>query len=306
MPIQKHSKLMSTILTIMSISFCIGQPAHSQESKATETPTLAVPESCVEAFDDPSKWVDCAQQADPGTQASMLAYSNIGGQAYFNQDYQSAARFFDLSTPADGGADQLDAYAHALRASTYWRVGEDTKARNHAEFAHRWIKENKLGGNTDIELDEELLEPVLEVLVPVTAHLNTQNATDILKQYQALPISSLMDAARRAGVLSSIEEFDAALLYSAKVVSGQPDNPLFLSSHCLLLTRMGLAEQGLPFCKIALEQDDKNPNIHFNEALAYTSLGKCDEAWEAQTRAQKLAPRHPLFDNILECENAKE
>lgn len=295
--------MLRTALISLSTAMALSSSAFAQESNASAPNT---PQSCVDAFETPSKWVECATEADPGSEASMLAYSNIGGQAYFNEDYQSAARFFDLSTPADGGADQLDAYAHALRASTYWRVGEDSKARNHAKFSYRWIKEGKLGGKTQIIFDDELLEPVLEVLVPVTAHLDTPEANDVLQKYQSLPISSLMDAARRAGVLSNIEEFDAALIYSAKVVSGQPDNPIFLSSHCLLLTRMGLAEKGLPFCEAALEKSPKNANIHFNKAIAYVMLGQCQAAWDAQTKAQQLAPKHPLFDDILQCTPAED
>ncbi|ACT57978.1 tetratricopeptide repeat protein [Hirschia baltica] len=294
-----------TAMIALSISAMLTGSTIAQNVTSVPTETDSdIPESCILAFDEPLKWVDCASEANPGSEASMLAYSNLGGQAYFNEDYQSAARFFDLSTPADGGKEQLDAYAHALRASTYWRTGQDSKARNHAEFAYYWIKSGILGSASQIKLDDELLEPVLEILVPVTSHLNTPNANEILKKYQSLPISSLMDAARRAGVLSNIEEFDAALIYSAKVVTGQPDNPLFLSSHCLLLTRMGLADKGLPFCDAALEIEPKNPNTHFNKAIAFATLGKCDEAWDAQTKAQNLAPRHPLYDNILECDPA--
>ena len=260
-----------------------------------------VPQSCIDAFEDSMRWIACASEADPGSEASMLAYSNLGSQAYYNGDFQSAARFFDLSTPADGGSKQLDAFAHALRASTYWRIGADTKARNHAQFSYEWIKSGQLGGITQIELDDEMLEPLLEVLVPVTAYLNTPDANDILKRYQAIPLSSLMDAARRAGVLANIEEFDAALIYSAKVVAAQPDNPLFLSSHCLLLSRMGRAEKGLPFCKSALEKDANNANSQFNTALVSATLGLCSESRRAQTKAQQIDPRNPLFNEIIEC-----
>ncbi|MFC7292028.1 tetratricopeptide repeat protein [Hirschia litorea] len=302
--------LRPTKMAIMSLIAAYMLP-HSAFAQAqapqtdTEESTTAIPQPCLEAFDAPEKWVECARQADPGSQASMLAYSNIGAQAYFNGDFQSAARFFDLSTPADGGPNSLDAYAHALRASTYWRVGENKKAANHVKFSYRWIKENQLGAGKNITLDEELLEPLLEVLVPVSAHLDLPEADDILHRYQTLPIGSLMDAARRAGVLASIEQFEAALIYSATVVSGQPENPLFLSSHCLLLTRMGRPEKGISFCESALELDPKNPDIFFNKAMTLAALGKCQEAWDAQTKAQQLAPRHPVFEDILECSAAK-
>ncbi|WP_018997631.1 hypothetical protein [Hirschia maritima] len=280
--------------TITSASLALAQ------SKSNKT-DIGVPQSCLEAFENSMKWIACASEADPGSEASMLAYSNLGSQAYYNGDFQSAARFFDLSTPADGGAKQLDAFAHALRASTYWRIGADTKAKNHAKFSYDWVKSGKLGGVTQIELDNELLEPLLEVLVPVTAYLNTPEANDVLKRYQSIPLSSLMDAARRAGVLANIEEFDAALIYSAKVVAAQPDNPLFLSSHCLLLSRMGRAEKGLPFCKSALEKDANNPNFQFNTALVSATLGKCEDSLKSQTKAQQLAPRNPLYNEVIEC-----
>lgn len=294
-------------LSLMAMSIfpysAIAQSQNDQTPASENTPSI--PQPCLEAFDAPEKWVECARQADPGSQASMLAYSNIGAQAYFNGDYQSAARFFDLSTPADGGPNSLDAYAHALRASTYWRVGENSKAGNHAKFSYRWIKEGQLGAGKNVPLDNDLLEPLLEVLVPVSVHLDIAEADDILQRYQTLPIGSLMDAARRAGVLASIEQFEAALIYSATVVSGQPENPLFLSSHCLLLTRMGRAEKGISFCESALELDPKNPDIFFNKAMTLAALGKCQEAWDAQTKAQQLAPRHPVFEDILECTAAE-
>ncbi len=298
MPYKKRPPI--SILLSVAASITIAGVALAQESEPSQQ-NQDIPQSCQQAFDQPEYWTACAREVDPGSQLSMMAYSNLGAQAFANGDIASAARFFDLSTPADGGPDLLDAYSHALRASAYWRTGQDKKARNHAAFAMRWINEGVLGGGRDIELDDELLVPLLEVLAPVMVSLDMPEADHVLEKFENLPVKTLMDGARRAGLLAAIGAYDAALVFSAEIVSAQPDNTLFLTSHCDLLTRMGEAKDGLPYCQKALELEPENADIHFATARALGAIGNCAEADTAQDKARELAPKSPLYVDPVTC-----
>jgi Flp pilus assembly protein TadD len=285
----RHTKSIAlAALALGSIAF-----AGAQETQS----------ACQRANQDPSLWVQCAIEAEPGSTESLLAHSHLGAQAFFNQDFKSASRYFDMSTPADGGEFALDTFEHALRASTYWRVGEDAKAKNHAQFAYNWIVKNQIGPSKKIEFTDDLLEPALEVLVPVMTFLEMEPAIDATTRYQSLPLESLTKAARRASVLGSVGAFDAALLYSTKAVTGQPENPVYLNDHCNLLTRMDLAETAISFCEAALDISPDNAEMRFTYALTLADLKKCDEAWNEQNRAIDLAPNVALFKEIIPCES---
>lgn len=287
-------------LSVAALSLCTS--AYAQDaSPSSQSP----PQSCLDALETPAKWVACALEADPGSEESLLAYSNLGAQAFFNQDFESAGRYFDMSTPSDGGESYLDTFAHALRASTYWRVGEDKKAQTHAKFAYNWIEKNQIGPLKDTPFSNDLLEPVLEVLVPVMTYLSMPEAGEALARYQSLPLTSLTTASRRAGVLSSVGAYDAALVYSARAVSGQPDNPVYLINHCNLLTKMDLPETAISFCTSAVEIEPENAEFRFTKALTLAALHQCDAAWTEQSKARTLDPGYPLFEEELPCQDIK-
>lgn len=258
-----------------------------------------IPDACRYDSDDQIDYQACFDAAEPNSVIWMLAAINLGSEAFWNDDVETAAHYYDLSTPDD---QQIisDIILHANRADVFRRVGRPDDSLNDARFAWQMVQEGRydLKGNP---LDDEAKLYVLQLIVQTFDEAAAPERDAVVRAYLDTPVRTETDLANKVAVLTEIGRYDEALPLSGELVASLPEHFGVLNNHCYLLTLMGRAPEGLPYCQKAVALAPDVASLQHSLALALAAAGRCEEAGAALAKAHALEPSVVKYAEPVAC-----
>lgn len=268
----------SLLVTLMGASLIWAPSAMS----AVLADPSDVPAACQE---QPVDWAACAAAAETGSPLQYMAYMHLGTQAFMRQDFDTAVAFYDLT---EGQSIMSDAFFHAYRAGAYRRVGRGEESAANAALAWRWLQSDTSGPEYGAWTDDER-DHVLVYLIKPMFEYGVDGADDALAMYLSLPIDDWIAAVNRAGTLTDIGQYDAALANSEAALAMQPGHPAVQNNHCYILTLVGRAEEALGYCERAFAML-ANATVHSTYSRALAAVGRCEESEVQRASGLALAP----------------
>ena len=264
--------------------------AQVEDQSGTDTP----PECRSETVD----WNACAQAAQ-GTLLELLAYANLGTQAFMAGDIETAIQHYDRSTPA-AGEGIFDAFLHAHRASAFFKAGRTQDAVQDAQRAVSWLNSDTPGYNFG-PWEPEMRRYVLEHILPVIYANDMPDTDAFIDEYLSYPMQSWVDLTNAASVMLEMDRLDEALALSSQAVSAQPQQADVLNNHCYILTTRGQYHEAAGYCERAVMAWPDQPAFRHSYAEALAGGGRCEEAQEQLAEARRLAPSVVLYSEPLAC-----
>lgn len=260
------------------------------------------PEACQHDSDGQTDYQACFDAAAPGSPIWMLTAINLGSEAFWNYDFETAAHYYDLSAPA-GSQTISDVILHANRASVFLKVGRLEDSLRDARLAWGMVQEGRfdLFGNP---LPDDAKLYALEYIVQTFNDAAAPELDSAVRAYLETPIQTEVDLANKAAVLTEIGRYDEALTLSTELVASMPEDLGVLNNHCYLLTLMGRSEEGLPFCRKAVALGPKFAALQHSLAVALAGAGECEEADTTLAKAHALEPSVVIYSEPMTCKKA--
>lgn len=284
------------ILLLLSALMIFSSVGHSQEKEA-------IPTACEGVVQQVSKdWLGCYEAAEPESFVWLLASMNLGTEAFYNGDHETAAQYY-RNTIIEGKSVGSDIVFHANRGSTFFRTGDHELAKLDVDRAWQLIEDDHFGDpeapGVDVPdpLKFYVLSRILEPLHTVSPDVS-KPALDLFMQ---LDPGDLQNQANRAAVLHDVGQTELALVESAAVLSTMPDDPQLQNNHCVMLNSAGRSEEALTYCQNAVLAVPEIAAVHNSIAEVYAKLGRCDQAEVEQKIAHKLEPSTARYENSIEC-----
>lgn len=243
-------------------------------------------------------WNACAQAAQ-GTLLELLAYANLGTQAFLAGDIEAAIQHYDRSTPA-AGEGVFDAFLHAHRASAFSKAGRTQDAREDAQRAVSWLNSDTPGYNFG-PWEPEMRRYVLEYILPVMYANDLPDTDAFIGEYLSYPIQSWVDLSNAASLMLELDRLDEALALSSQAVSAQPQQAAVLNNHCYILTLRGQYQEAVGFCDRAVAAWPDQPAFRHSYAQALAGAGRCEDAQQQLSEARMLAPSVVRYSEPLSC-----
>lgn len=102
-------------------------------------------------------------------------------------------------------------------------------------------------------------------------------------------------------------KYNEALLQYNRAITFDPKNPIFYCNRAAAYIRLGDNERAITDCKSALVYNPNYSKAYGRLGIAYSNLGKYNEAQQAYARAIELEPENQDYRNNLEvARNAQE
>jgi tetratricopeptide (TPR) repeat protein len=266
--------------------------------QAKEAP---VPPACVgQTF---AGWQACADAAEEDSPAYRLAMINLGTEAYLQNDYATALRFYDKAD-APGEEVVSDVLFHSFRADTYRHAGRDADAAEDARTAWLYLDGRPPAGTDPRDLrpvDDSVRFIVLSLILPILKDADPAEFGQARDAYLALPAEDWQSLTTRANALSLIGEHSAAVADSKKAVELQPDDPMLMNNHCYTLVEAGQAAQGLTWCERAAAALPESPHVRHSYAAALAGVGRCADSERQLAEARRLDPSSALYREPIAC-----
>ncbi len=265
---------------------------------AAEPTTIA---ACQENAQGQIDYERCVRDAPKGSIERVFGLINLGTQAFVKGDHAGAVRFYDEAAAGRRG-DQLssDASFHAYRASAYEHVGRFDEALKDAKLSLAMLRaaEADRPPAPAAAYDPEVLLPYI---LPILKRVGDPDYEAALAVYRALPAKDWISMANRTAVLMEVGDLDGAFIADAETRRLAPDHPAVLNNACYLRVKAGRAQEGLPFCRRALDAAPDVAAIHDSHASALAALGRCREAETALATARRLDPSAAEYQRPLDC-----
>ncbi|MAN44971.1 MAG: hypothetical protein GYB49_00865 [Alphaproteobacteria bacterium] len=257
------------------------------------------PEACKPGANGHTDHQACFEAAEPKSGAWLLAAMNLGSQAFWNDDFETAAYYYDLSTP-DGMNTFSDIILHANRSKVFLELGRTEDALRDANMVWQLAQENKADPMGTPLSDEAKFYALM--LIIETFYVTSAPELELsLKTFMDITPSNEMDMMNLAAVLAEVERYDDAYKYSSELLKMAPENATALNNHCHLLTSMQRAKEALPLCEKAITYAPGIAAFHHSHAMALGALGKCTEANISLQKAHSLEPSAALYKESVEC-----
>ena len=285
------------MLRLLGLLVLVGM--FSVEATAQGDPGADVPDACSYDADGKVDLQACFNAAEPQSGAWFLAAINLGSKAFWNDDVETAAHYYDLSS-VNGKATFSDIILHANRASVFRRVGRLDDSLTDARMVWEMVRENRydLAGNP---LSSKARFYALMLVVQTFHEAGEPEADQVIQAFLDTPIQSETDIANQTAILTEVGHYEDALKLSSELLATEPDNARLLNNHCYLLTLMGKPGEGLQYCQQAVEADADRASFQHSLSLALAGVGRCDEAQAALGIAHELEPSVTLYTEEIDC-----
>jgi len=266
---------------------------------SAEPEPYQVPELCKPDAEGRTNHQACFDASDPNSPSWLLAAINLGSEAFWKGDIETAAHFYDLCD-ASGKQTFSDIGLHANRAAVYRKIGRLDDSLRDARYAWQLAQENKFDmfGNP---LSERARFYALMYIVETFHDANAPEFEPVVRAFLATPARDEMDLENQAGILTEIGRYDDALKVSTELLASFPDHANMQNNHCYLLTLMGRAADGLPFCENAVAKEPDIAPYRHSYATALAALGRCEDAEAALAVARQLEPSVVIYREPLVC-----
>jgi tetratricopeptide (TPR) repeat protein len=268
---------------------------------ATQAQDAPVPPAC--AGPTFVSWQACAEAAQPGSPAYVLAMMNLGTDAYLRGDLGAALDFYDKAD-RDGFSMTSDVTFHTFRADARRYGGRLEEARADARIAWGFL-EGRPPANTPpnliLPINTEMRGAILSIILPIMKDDDPEAFRHARDQYLTLPASDWVALSRRAGVLTSLGENEAAVAASKAALDLRPADPLSKNNHCYALVEAGRADEALPYCEGAVAGLPELAPVRHSLATVLARLGRCADAEAQLAVARRLEPGSSLYREALTC-----
>lgn len=265
---------------------------------ATSTAAAQSPAACQPDTRGAVDFAACVRVAAPGSPERSLSLLNLGTQAFLQQDYASAVRYYDAAVPA-GQKVFSDVRFHAFRGAAYERVGRLSDAAEDADVVARMIA--GAGGAGTGQIPPQIEEEALAHALPILKRAGNRGYTPALARFSSIPASDWISHANRAAVLTELEEFEGALAANDKAMSLAGDHPQVLNTACYLKAKVNRVAEGLGDCQRAVAAAPEVAAIRDSYATALAALGRCREAEQQMSEARRLDPASVTYRRRLAC-----
>ncbi|MEZ5954467.1 MAG: hypothetical protein R3C13_09210 [Hyphomonas sp.] len=287
-------------MRLFSLSAAVAAWGIASAPALAETESAEVPPACFTDEDGTTDYAACFNAAKPGTPAWIHAAINLGSEAFWDGDIETAAYYYDLSTP-DGQQIFSDISFHANRADVFRRVGRLEDSLKDARHVWDMVQEGKYDfyGHP---LNDSARFYVLMLVAQTFHEASAPEEEAVVRAFLETPIQNDTDLINQSAILTEIGKYDDALKLSAELVVGLPDNPGVLNNHCYLLTLMDRAPEGLPYCRQAAAIAPDIAALQHSLALALAAAGQCVDAEQALQNAHQLEPSVTKYSEPLACQ----
>ncbi len=260
-----------------------------------------VPPACIGATF--VSWEACAEAAQEGTPTYSLAMINLGTEAYSRGDLTGALRFYDKAE-IPGQAMTSDVVFHTLRGDARRYGGRMEEARADAAIAWGFL-DGRPPPDTPADalgpFNDDLRALILSILLPILQDGDPGAFQKARAMYLALPATDWEALSRRAGALSEVGEYEAAVAASKGALDLQPTDPLTQNNHCYALVAAGRAAEGVTYCERAVAGRPEVAPMRHSYAAALAALGRCADAEAQMAEARRLDPAAALYREPLTC-----
>ncbi len=248
-------------------------------------------------------WQACADAAREGTPAYSLAMINLGTEAYMRGDLTEALRFYDKAE-IPGHAMTSDIVFHTFRADARRYGGRVEDARADAAIAWGFL-DGRPPADTPayalMPVNDELRALILSILLPILKDSDPTAFQKARVMYLAVPAIGWEALSRRAGTLTELGDYEAAVAASKGALDLQPADPLTQNNHCYTLVEAGRAAEGVTYCERAVAGRPELAPVRHSYAAALAALGRCEDAEAQLAEARRLDPGRALYREPLAC-----
>ncbi|WP_300377004.1 hypothetical protein [Henriciella sp.] len=262
-----------------------------------------VPESCKAAIagesENMQRWKPCFEDAEPNSGPWFLAAVNLGSDAFYRNDHETAAYYYKL-TSTERLNTVSDILLHTNRAATFNKTGDTKLASQDALIVWRLYKagETRMPGTP---LSDQLKFYVLMNVLEPLQKADPAAFEEAKTLFVVLPASDVYHRANKAAALSNVGETEAALAESYILIEEMPKNAQILNNHCYMLHETGRNEEAEPFCRRALGVEPEASHIKHSLASVLAGLGRCEEAESLRIEAEMASPSTALYSEPLVC-----
>jgi tetratricopeptide (TPR) repeat protein len=274
-------------LVLAVLFLCAWSQASAQVTR--EEP----PPACVANAQGEVNYEACAAATQPGTGFHWLSLMHLGMYALARQDVRTAIEYFDRAGSGDREKFFTRPRLHGYRATAYRQVGRAADALAEARVTLSLLRRNRdipaeaYSLFDDAPLNNEL---AYAVILPILREANDPDYASARDEYLAIPSQDWRSLAIRAGTLEALDELEAALIVSERVIALQPNDPRVQNNHCYLLARSQRAAEGLPHCELAVTQAPEMAPFRHSYASALAGVGQCQRAEAEIAEAARLDP----------------
>ncbi|MDQ8029323.1 MAG: hypothetical protein REJ23_11395 [Brevundimonas sp.] len=248
-------------------------------------------------------WQACAEAAQEGTPAYMLAMLNLGTEAYLRGDIASALDYYDKGQ-LEGFSTTSDVVLHTFRADARRYAGRMDEARADARLAWGFLDGRPPPGtpdNLNRPIPAEMRGAILGIILPMLRDDDAAAFQRARDQYLALPATDWQTLSQRAGVLTELGEHEAAVAASKAALDLRPQDGLTQNNHCYALVEAGRASEALPYCERAVTALPEAAPVRHSLATVLAKLGRCADAEAQLVIARRLEPAHSLYREAAVC-----
>ncbi|XP_034666829.1 small glutamine-rich tetratricopeptide repeat-containing protein beta [Drosophila subobscura] len=177
-------------------------------------------------------------------------------------------------------------------------VGEEETAAEQIEATAQSTTSAQPGGDA--------AAPSSSTSTATTSTVNTKNI-DMFELFQSLYIErnpeslALAESIKNEGNRLMKEcKYNEALLQYNRAITFDPKNPIFYCNRAAAHIRLGDNERAVTDCKSALLYNNTYSKAYCRLGVAYSNMGKFNEAEQAYGKAIELEPENPDYRNNLE------
>jgi tetratricopeptide (TPR) repeat protein len=265
------------------------------------------------AFTEAKEAKQSTRTPPPGAQNDMAARMqavqaqiDIGVDAYIKGNSVAAVAAFDAADRAARGFLFLSPEVHAIRATSFDKVGRTNDALREARLAYDFITE---GPTVSKDIRDEFFAgaPPLNLDLVYTATLNILRKNNDprfepgLRTYLARIPTNGADWTNRGALLNELQRFPDAIAASQQALTLLPREAGVLNNHCFILASSGKSAEGLPFCERAIRLRPNSTSIRSSYSTVLANLGRCTQAAEQKAIALRLDPNSQEALKPLEC-----
>ena len=248
-------------------------------------------------------WRACAEAAQEGTPAYVLAMINLGTEAYLAGDMASALDYYDKGE-TEGFSTTSDVVLHTFRADTRRYAGRMDEARADARLAWGFLDGRPPTGtpdNLNQPIPTEMRGAILSIILPMLKDDDAAAFQRARDQYMALPATDWQTLSQRAGVLTELGEHEAAVAASKAALDLKPQDGLTQNNHCYALVEAGRAAEALPYCERAVAALPEIAPVRHSVATVLAKLGRCADAEAQLVIARRLEPANSRYRETAVC-----